>query len=356
MIRALKTELEVIFEWVGDGYKQLTLEEYKRKADAELPDHWLRTWYSPSRIIFSFPYATIKNVISHPHLHELPDDVVRALALLDHSITGFLDSYHALRDFVAEHPELAFKVDWKLRNGVKDFTNEERMFKEEVFRRNYGLHIKRIGCADSPESEHCLYRTYHSAKQSLEALDEWIRPTLTPALFRAGDILATVLFLLGLLVAVFVIKKIIVEGGSIMLWRFVDAWIVLAILGVWSWAWWRAQNPLSLHLESTRSAIEAGLSFVSIALPLVVGAMLLTFQSDANPLPERVVRNMLVATYWFIGSATLAILNLSRLPSMPLKNDRIEDRLTPVLGIAQFICLLAGSGRMVVGIRVLWIS
>jgi hypothetical protein len=221
LVRAIRQELEIISEWVGkDGWNDGTLDEYKERAKSESA---IKDWYLPTRIIFPFSYTTIKNIGLHPKLHELPPEVLEALALLDHSITSFFTSYEALREYVRLCPELYFSTTAQLRRERDALSRDQQTFIDEIFLRNYGLHVKRIGNARTPEKDHCLLRTYHAALQAVDKFSSSLRPRRAAISALIGDLVASLLFGVGIWVAMPVLRELSAEirGWVNIFWALV---------------------------------------------------------------------------------------------------------------------------------------
>jgi hypothetical protein len=194
LLSGLKTELVVVSDWAsgeGKGYEQRPASELER----ERPD-----WFNPGRLIFSFECPTLRNLTNSPYIRELGpivDDVVR----LSRSITRLFNCYEEYREYVNSRPLLYDSVVKKLAQQKADFTEAEREYLKDIFRRNAQIHQSLIGGIDSQDSL-CLYKTFRAAKESVNNFLRTYAKPLFPWWYWILHVIAAAAFLKGLLLII----------------------------------------------------------------------------------------------------------------------------------------------------------
>lgn len=154
-------------------------------------------WSFPSRIIWEFPYDTIRSSPQSPyayHLHSL----MRPFLRLSFSISRFLQFYEEYREYVLSQPALyhQFKMR-RLENDKRPLTPEQQQFSRVVRDFNHRIHVGTIGGEDSPEEE-CLYKAHRAAYAALNDSDRGLKVPELPRAFWIGHLMSALSFLSGL--------------------------------------------------------------------------------------------------------------------------------------------------------------
>ncbi len=189
VLRGLRSELDFMKYWSGSyskGYSQ------KLKIEDSPPD-----WSYPIRLIWGFPYETVKSLPQSPyafHIRELIDPFLK----LSFSISKLLQYYAEYRSYVLGQPELFhfFKLR-KLSDAKTPLSPHQQECSEIVRDFNYRIHVHSIGGEDSTDEE-CLYRAHKRAFEALNAFERTLPKPSLPKLFWLGHVFSFVLFFVGL--------------------------------------------------------------------------------------------------------------------------------------------------------------
>ncbi len=189
VLRGLRSELDFMKYWSGSyskGYPQ------KLKIEDLPPD-----WSYPTRLIWGFPYETVKSLPQSPyafHMRELIDPFLK----LSFSISKLLQYYAEYRQYVLGQPELYHFFKLRRLSDAKTPLSPLQQECSDIARDfNYRLHVHCIGGEDSADEE-CLYRAHKRAFEALNAFERALPKPSLPKLFWLGHVFSFVLFFVGL--------------------------------------------------------------------------------------------------------------------------------------------------------------
>lgn len=188
VLHGLRSELDFMKYWSGsysDGYPQ------DMKAESFPED-----WSYPTRLIWGFPYDTIKSLPRSVYASQLKE-LVGPFLRLSFSVSKFLQFHSEYRLYVLSQPSLYhfFKLR-RLDKTEGPLTNDQAEYAAIVRDFNYRLHVHAIGGQDSPDPE-CLYKAHKCAFDALNAFESKAARPRPPKVFWLAHIFSAIALLLG---------------------------------------------------------------------------------------------------------------------------------------------------------------
>ncbi len=189
IILGLRSELDFMKYWTGsysEGYSQkLKIEDSKEE------------WSYPTRLIWAFPYETVKSLTQSPYASHLGELITPCLKL-SFSISKFLQYYDEYRKYMLGHPDLYHFFKLRVLGDAKaPLSPRQKEYADVVRDFNYRLHVHAIGGEDSTDEE-CLYKAYKRAVEKLNAFERKLGKPSLPKLFWFGHVFSVIFCLLGL--------------------------------------------------------------------------------------------------------------------------------------------------------------
>lgn len=189
VLRGLRGELDFMKYWSGsysEGYSQ------KQKIEDSPED-----WSYPSRLIWAFPYETVKSLPLSPYAFHMKE-LIGPFLKLSFSICKLLQFYAEYRQYVLAQPGLYhfFKLR-KLSDVKPPLSPQQKEYADIVRDFNYRIHVHAIGGKDSTDEE-CLYKAHRRAFETLNAFEGTMRKPSLPKLFWLGHAFSLISLLAGI--------------------------------------------------------------------------------------------------------------------------------------------------------------
>jgi hypothetical protein len=199
VLRGLRSELDFMKYWSGSystGYPQ------KQKIQDSPAD-----WSYPSRLIWAFPYETIKGLPQSPYAFHMRE-LIGPFLKLSFSISKLLQFYAEYRKYILAQPELYhfFKLR-KLSDANTPLSPQQKEYADIARDFNYRIHVGAIGGEDSTDEE-CLYKAHRRAFETLNTFEAALRKPSTPWLFWLGHAFSLLFFLIGLYLFVRLVRTL----------------------------------------------------------------------------------------------------------------------------------------------------
>lgn len=172
LLTAIKTELENMKPWAGSPYP--------RDKDYAVDPRY-RDWKDPvAKLVFPFVHNAVQLGAKEGMDRGLSLDFARKLVELEQSIAVFEQALSFYAAPFVQDPKVLFGLGKKLRDGEKQFTEEEGAAMYMAFWRNYHLHVNCIGEEGRGRNLHTSYlRVIRSIESELNCTNteaQWKTP------------------------------------------------------------------------------------------------------------------------------------------------------------------------------------
>lgn len=184
IVQGLRTELELMEPWTGYGGPGYS----KNLQRQDCPEDW----WNPSRIIWKFPWDTIRGLPASPYVHFLKD-IINPFVRLNFAISKLFQLYDEYRTYVMSRPQLYDAVQKEIAGVDNSGSIEQKTYRQGVFAFNYKIHKDVIGGNDSRQ-EACFYKAYSGARAALDQFENGLKVQPLPGWFLIGHMIAVLAF------------------------------------------------------------------------------------------------------------------------------------------------------------------